>query len=123
MIFDDEQVLHSDVKASQLQQSMLLSTLMLQDAVLCAGRISLKVINRYVQATGGLAPFGALIALFILQEGARIAATVWLSVWTSSNDSSGIRKALILLTRRHCKLAPTGCHMSYDCVRSDAPML
>ena len=54
-----------------------------------AGRISLKVINRYVQATGGFLPFGGLILIFVLQEAARIAATVWLSVWTSSNDATG----------------------------------
>ncbi len=64
----------------------------------CTGRISLKVINRYVQATGGLGSFGALIALFILQEGARIAATVWLSVWTSSNEASGEPDASLVLT-------------------------
>lgn len=54
-----------------------------------AGRLSFKVINRYVQATGGFAAFGGLITIFVLQEAARIAATVWLSVWTSSNDATG----------------------------------
>ena len=54
-----------------------------------AGRISFKVINRYIQATGGLPAFGTLILIFLIQEGARIGATVWLSVWTSSNDATG----------------------------------
>lgn len=61
-----------------------------------AGRLSFKVINRYVQATGGLAAFGGLITLFVLQEAARIAATVWLSVWTSSNDATGETAAHLL---------------------------
>ena len=55
-----------------------------------AGRLSLAVLRTYVRAMGGPFWFSVLMSWFVLVEGARVAATVWLSVWTDSVDDGSL---------------------------------
>ena len=52
------------------------------------GLVSLKVIRSYIAAMGGHLPFLFLMLQFILGELIRVAATVWLSVWTNAGDDA-----------------------------------
>ena len=54
-----------------------------------AGRISLKVLNFYINAMGGKLRFSILMSWFIIVEAARVSATVWLSYWTDTVDQPG----------------------------------
>lgn len=56
---------------------------------LCTGRISLKVLNTYINAMGGKLRFAILMSWFLIVEAARVAATVWLSYWTDTVDQPG----------------------------------
>ena len=55
-----------------------------------AGRLSLAVLRTYVGAMGGPFWFSVLMSWFVLVEAARVAATVWLSVWTDSVDDGSL---------------------------------
>ena len=55
----------------------------------CAGRISLAVVAVYIRAMGGWIAFAFLAAGLISTEVARVAGTVWLSVWTNSTNAEG----------------------------------
>lgn len=54
-----------------------------------AGRISLKVLNFYINAMGGKLRFSILMSWFVVVEAARVSATVWLSYWTDTVDQPG----------------------------------
>ncbi|CAL8468910.1 g8451 [Coccomyxa elongata] len=53
------------------------------------GRISLKVLNFYINAMGGKLRFSILMSWFVIVEAARVSATVWLSYWTDTVDQPG----------------------------------
>lgn len=51
------------------------------------GVVSLDVLLAYARALGGVPAFLQLIALYVLIEVLRNAASVWLSVWTANTDA------------------------------------
>ena len=59
------------------------------DVFACAGRISLAVVAVYIRAMGGWIAFAFLATGLISTEVARVAGTVWLSVWTNSTNAEG----------------------------------
>jgi hypothetical protein len=54
-----------------------------------AGRVSGAVLGVYVRAMGGPFRFTLLVLWFLATEAARVAATVWLSYWTSTTEDAG----------------------------------